>query len=82
VEQLSQFEADERRLQEETEAVRVENALLRDQIRDIAGRAASKQREVRGEYERSAQAYSEKFREQSRQQKENIAIIKDQYKKV
>lgn len=28
------------------------------------------------------QEYTEKFREQSRLQKENIAIIKDQYKKV
>lgn len=82
VEQLSQFEADERRLQEETEAVRLENALLRDQIRDVAGRAEHKKQEVKGEYERSAQEYAEKFREQSRHQKENIAIIKDQYKKV
>jgi len=37
---------------------------------------------VKSEYEKSAQEYSEKFREQSRTQKENIAIIKDQYKKV
>jgi len=37
---------------------------------------------VKHEYEKSAQEYSEKFRQQSRIQKENIAIIKDQYKKV
>ena len=37
---------------------------------------------MRDEYERSAQEYTEKFRVQSRTQKENIAIIKDQYKKV
>jgi hypothetical protein len=37
---------------------------------------------VRDEYEKSTQEYTEKFRLQSRTQKENIAIIKDQYKKV
>jgi hypothetical protein len=37
---------------------------------------------VRNEYEKSTQEYTEKFRVQSRTQKENIAIIKDQYKKV
>ena len=82
VELAAQFEAEERRLQEETEAVRAENAQLREQIRAVAARAEAKKREVKGEYERSAQEYTEKFREQSRTQKENIAIIKDQYKKV
>ena len=37
---------------------------------------------MRDEYEKSAQEYTDKFRVQSRTQKENIAIIKDQYKKV
>ncbi|TNV79569.1 hypothetical protein FGO68_gene13151 [Halteria grandinella] len=82
VECMVQFEAEERKLQEETEAIRIENAELRDQIRDISNKAESKKREVKQEYEKSAQEYSEKFREQSRTQKENIAIIKDQYKKV
>lgn len=82
VEQMAQFEAEERKMQEETEEIRVENALLRDQIRDISCKANSKKKEVKNEYEQSAQEFSEKFREQSRHQKENIAIIKDQYKKV
>lgn len=77
VELMTSFEAEERRLQEETEATRVENTLLRDQIRDIAKQADSKKKEVKQEYERSAQEYTAKFREQTRTQKENIAIIKD-----
>ena len=59
--------------------MRVENTNLRDQIRNIARQAEVKKKEVKQEYERSAQEYTNKFREQSRSQKENIAIIKDQY---
>ena len=79
---MSHYEADERRIQEETEAVRQDNAGLRDQIREIARQTESKKKEVRNEYEKSTQEYTEKFRVQARTQKENIAIIKDQYKKV
>lgn len=79
---MTQFEAEERKMQEETEAIRIENSTLRDQIRDISSKADSKKKEVKSEYEKSAQEYTEKFRQQSRLQKENIAIIKDQYKKV
>ena len=82
VELMSHYEADERRIQEETEAVRQDNAGLRDQIREIARQTESKKKEVRDEYEKSTQEYTEKFRVQARTQKENIAIIKDQYKKV
>ena len=69
-------------MQEETESIRLENASLRDQIRDISKQSDSKKKEVKHEYEKSVQEYSDKFRQQSRLQKENIAIIKDQYKKV
>lgn len=79
---MTQFEAEERKMQEETEAIRIENSTIRDQIRDISSKADSKKKEVKSEYEKSAQEYTEKFRQQSRLQKENIAIIKDQYKKV
>ena len=82
VELMSQYEADERRLQEETESVRQENGGLRDQIREISRQAETKKKEVRDEYEKSAHEYTQKFRVQARSQKENIAIIKDQYKKV
>ncbi len=82
VELMAQYEAEERRVQEETEAVRQENSGLRDQIREIARQAETKKKEVREEYERSAHEYTDKFRVQARNQKENIAIIKDQYKKV
>ena len=77
VELMSHYEADERRIQEETEAVRQDNAGLRDQIREIARQTESKKKEVRDEYEKSTQEYTEKFRVQARTQKENIAIIKD-----
>jgi hypothetical protein len=57
--------------------VRQDNAGLRDQIREIARQTESKKKEVRDEYEKSTQEYTEKFRVQARTQKENIAIIKD-----
>ena len=47
VELMSQYEADERRLQEETEGVRQENGGLRDQIREISRQAETKKKEVR-----------------------------------
>ena len=53
-------------MQEETEATRVENATLRDQIREISRLTESKKKDVKQDYERSAQEYSDKFREQSR----------------
>lgn len=57
--------------------MRQDNAGLRDQIREIARQTESKKKEVRDEYEKSTQEYTEKFRVQARTQKENIAIIKD-----
>ena len=82
VELMTSFEAEERKLQEETECIRVDNTLLREQIREIARAAETKKKEVKQEYEKSAQEYTVKYREQTRTQKENIAVIKDQYKKV
>lgn len=60
---MTHFEAEERKIQEETEAVRVENTGLREQIREIAKQAETKKKEVKHEYERSAQEYTAKFRE-------------------
>lgn len=51
---MTQFEAEERKMQEETEAIRIENSTLRDQIRDISSKADSKKKVVKNEYEKSA----------------------------
>lgn len=63
---MTQYEAEERKLHEETEAVRVENTNLREQIREISRQAEAKKKEVKQEYEKSAQEYTNKFREQSK----------------
>ena len=55
---------------------------MRDQIREVSKQTDLKKKEAKNEYQKSAQEYQEKFREQSKMQKENIAIIKDQYNKV
>lgn len=69
-------------MQEELEGIRVENSQLREQIKAISASATTKKNESKQEYEKNVQEYQDKFRDQSRIQKENITIIKDQYKKV
>lgn len=82
VDLMSQYEVEERKTQEEIESIRVENAQLREQIRQINKMTEQKKKEAKDEYEKQALEYQEVFRNQSAMQKENIAIITDQYKKV
>jgi len=82
VDVMGQFECEERKMQEEIESMRVENMQLREQIREVSKSAEQRKKEAKQEYEKNALEYQEVFREQTKQQKENIAVIKDQYKKV
>lgn len=63
METVARFEGEERRIQEETEAIRVENGLLRDEIREVARVAQERKKEVKGDYTKSTQEYSDKFRQ-------------------
>lgn len=47
VELMSQFEIEERKMQEEVEATRVENSQLREQIRDISKQTDTKKKEAK-----------------------------------
>lgn len=62
--------------------MRVENMQLREQIREVSSSAEQRKKSAKSEYESHALEYQEVFREQTKQQKENIAVVKDQYKKV
>ena len=44
-------------MQEETEAIRVENAQLRDQIREVTKQTDNRKKEAKTEYEKSACEY-------------------------
>ncbi|CDW87267.1 UNKNOWN [Stylonychia lemnae] len=82
VDVMSQYEVEERKIQEEIEAMRIENTQIKDQIREIHKSSEQKKKDAKDEYEKNALEYQEVFRDQQKAQKENIAVIKDQYKKV
>jgi hypothetical protein len=66
VDVMCQFECEERKIQEEIEAMRVENMQLREQIREVSKSAEQKKKSAKHEYEKNALEYQEVFREQSK----------------
>ncbi len=50
---------------------------MREQIREVTAKTDNFKKHAKHEYEKHAQMYTEKFREQSKVQKENISSIKD-----
>ena len=82
VDALSTHELEERRQQEELEQVRQENAAMREQIRQATFNTKKTKTKAKNEYIADTMEYQEKFRDQAKIQQENIAIIKDQYRKV
>ena len=79
---LATFELDERRQQEELASIRQENAAMREQIRAATFNTKKTKAKAKSEYIADTMEYQEKFRDQAKIQQENIAIIKDQYRKV
>ena len=59
---MSQFEIEERKMQEEIEAIRLENMQMRDQIRVVAKSSEQKKKDAKEEYEKNALEYQEVFR--------------------
>lgn len=53
-------------MQEEIEAMRVENSQLRGQIRQVTREAESKKKEAKDEYHKNALEYQDVFRQQSK----------------
>ena len=66
VDLISSFEVEERKIQEEIESVRVENAQIRDQVREITRTTSLRKLEAKEEYEKNAEEYQGKFREQTK----------------
>ena len=52
-----EFEAEERKLQEEIEAVRLENLQLRQQIVQVSSKTQQAKKEAQEEYERNAEEF-------------------------
>ena len=57
VDLMAQFELEERKMQEETEAVRVENAQMREQTRETSTKTEARKREAKEEYEKYSEEY-------------------------
>ena len=51
-------------------------------MRELQKQREKQKHEVKEDYLKSVDEYQQRFQDQNRQQKESIAIIKDQYKKV
>ena len=82
VDALSTHELNERRQQEELEQLRLENASMREQIRQATENTQKTKTRAKNDYIHDTLQYQDKFRDQAKIQQENIAIIKDQYRKV
>lgn len=76
------FEIEERAQQEENEAVRSQNMILRNNVRSICNKTKRTVKNARQEYEGNAEEFTEKFREQSKGHDVHISLIRDQYKKL